>query len=166
MVMFGGCAVADPMLQVKAEARLKDLDDEEDDDDDSRKGGHHHLLPPHHMFKEELGKECGVPVPATKPKIWSLADTAACKTPPPQAGWGYRGYYYPEVQADTPPQTPPNMKLPAGGGYQGGGVGAYQAPPQQHQLPPPSANPGYYQRADHQHSQHQEETAFKPFYKR
>lgn len=32
----------------------------------------------------------GVPLPASKPKIWSLADTAACKTPPPNhinPGW-------------------------------------------------------------------------------
>lgn len=146
-ILNGRFDVADPLLHVKAEQRLKDLE-EDDDDDEDRKAGHHHLLPPHHMFKEEMGKDCGIPVPATKPKIWSLADTAACKTPPPSAGWGYRGYYYPEVQADTPPQTPPSMKLP----YQGGG---YQAQPA-----------GYYPRTEHQHSQQQEETAFKPFYKR
>lgn len=32
----------------------------------------------------------GIPIPASKPKIWSLADTAACKTPPPvhsNPGW-------------------------------------------------------------------------------
>lgn len=35
--------------------------------------------------------ECGVPIPASKPKIWSLADTAACKTPPhlPPNAWNY-----------------------------------------------------------------------------
>ncbi|KAH8405410.1 hypothetical protein KR222_011396 [Zaprionus bogoriensis] len=33
--------------------------------------------------KNQLGRDCGVPIPATKPKIWSLADTVACKTPPP-----------------------------------------------------------------------------------
>ncbi|XP_037808317.1 homeobox protein araucan-like [Lucilia sericata] len=27
--------------------------------------------------------ECGIPIPATKPKIWSVADTVANKTPPP-----------------------------------------------------------------------------------
>ncbi|XP_018783400.1 PREDICTED: homeobox protein caupolican [Bactrocera latifrons] len=26
--------------------------------------------------------DCGIPLPASKPKIWSLADTVACKTPP------------------------------------------------------------------------------------
>ncbi|GAB0092180.1 homeobox protein caupolican-like [Sergentomyia squamirostris] len=33
--------------------------------------------------KNQTSSDCGVPIPATKPKIWSLADTAACKTPPP-----------------------------------------------------------------------------------
>ncbi|XP_043865827.1 homeobox protein araucan isoform X2 [Drosophila mojavensis] len=33
--------------------------------------------------KNQLGRDCGVPIPAMKPKIWSLADTVACKTPPP-----------------------------------------------------------------------------------
>uniref|UniRef100_A0A1Y9H1W9 Homeobox domain-containing protein n=1 Tax=Anopheles dirus TaxID=7168 RepID=A0A1Y9H1W9_9DIPT len=33
--------------------------------------------------KNQTGSDCGVPIPASKPKIWSLADTAACKTPPP-----------------------------------------------------------------------------------
>ncbi|XP_061395829.1 homeobox protein caupolican-like [Musca vetustissima] len=31
--------------------------------------------------------ECGIPIPATKPKIWSVADTVANKTPPPTAGY-------------------------------------------------------------------------------
>jgi hypothetical protein len=172
-------------------------------------GNHHHLHHhPHSMLgggglKDELGKnglssDCGVPIPATKPKIWSLADTAACKTPPPPpssqqqpwlmpssgcgnismgnfalpsaamspsaaaaapysrygallsgpyGGGGGNGVGtcsasvgasgFPEVQTDTPPQTPPNMKLPSvagnllggpascfGGGGGGSGVGA------------------------------------------
>lgn len=85
---------------VKSE-RDKDVDD---DDLDDRKpdmvhhgyyqhpmtmGGHYH----HHNMKTELdtvsknqtGSDCGVPIPASKPKIWSLADTAACKTPPPHS---------------------------------------------------------------------------------
>ncbi|XP_030571459.1 homeobox protein araucan isoform X1 [Drosophila novamexicana] len=37
----------------------------------------------HSDSKNQLGRDCGVPIPATKPKIWSLADTVACKTPPP-----------------------------------------------------------------------------------
>lgn len=47
-------------------------------------------------IKEEAkrgGSDCGVPIPASKPKIWSLADTAACKTPPPAAQpWPQHGY--------------------------------------------------------------------------
>ncbi|XP_069701194.1 homeobox protein araucan isoform X2 [Periplaneta americana] len=223
----------DPMHHVKAEHHMdKDCMDEEDDidDEDDRKpgdllmvGNHHHLHHhphPHSMLgggglKDEMGKsgppsDCGVPIPATKPKIWSLADTAACKTPPPPPGsqqqqpWlmpsggcggapmnmgvnmGVNGFAlpsaamspsaaaaapysryggllsgpygggggmgghggggngvgacsasvgasgFPEVQTDTPPQTPPNMKLPSVAGNLlggpascfGGGAGA------------------------------------------
>lgn len=54
---------------------------------------------PYPNIKEEMsqesknvaGNDCGIPIPASKPKIWSLADTAACKTPPPvhsnPGGW-------------------------------------------------------------------------------
>uniref|UniRef100_A0A1S4IZL4 Homeobox domain-containing protein n=3 Tax=Culex pipiens complex TaxID=518105 RepID=A0A1S4IZL4_CULQU len=63
-------------------------------------GGHHH----HAGLKSELdhpknqtGSDCGVPIPASKPKIWSLADTAACKTPPPHSAlhssWMTGGYH-------------------------------------------------------------------------
>lgn len=185
--------VADPMMHVKSEHHLKDLDDEDDLEDEDDKGNmmgahhhhHHHMLHHHHhhhsmMLKDEM-KDCGVPIPATKPKIWSLADTAACKTPPPsslhnQQPWcnpgnanagmnmsingfalptssmsnpssgapsssysRYSGFFgnpysnsmghsqghsnssncgpvgasgFSEVQTDTPPQTPPNMKVP------------------------------------------------------
>ncbi|KAH8385847.1 hypothetical protein KR009_003028, partial [Drosophila setifemur] len=41
--------------------------------------------------KNQLGRDCGVPIPATKPKIWSLADTVGCKTPPP-AYMGHQGH--------------------------------------------------------------------------
>lgn len=215
---------ADPMHHVKSEHHLeKDcMDDDEDiDDDDDRKPGdllmvgshhhhHHHLHHhphPHSMLgggglKEEMGKngspsDCGVPIPATKPKIWSLADTAACKTPPPPpssqqqqqqqqqpwlmpstgcgnmsmnmtmnsfalpsaamspsaaaaapysryggllsgpyGGGGGNGVAacsasvgasgFPEVQTDTPPQTPPNMKLPSvAGNLLGGPVSCF-----------------------------------------
>lgn len=92
--------------------------DEDDDLDDDRKPdlghhGHHHPYyqhsmsmgghyNSHHHLKSEIesknqtGSDCGgVPIPASKPKIWSLADTAACKTPPPHlhpiAGqWAYQ----------------------------------------------------------------------------
>lgn len=33
--------------------------------------------------KNQTSSDCGIPLQASKPKIWSLADTAACKTPPP-----------------------------------------------------------------------------------
>lgn len=90
--------------------RVKSEHDKEDDDDDltdderrvhhdmlghhnAAAMGHHHPYYQHSMFnhhlkqeidpKNQSGSDCGVPIPASKPKIWSLADTAACKTPPP-----------------------------------------------------------------------------------
>jgi hypothetical protein len=94
------------MRHVKAEhiRHDKDLDDEDDldlEDDPHRAAEHpyHHSMhhhhhhhqgygPEDHMKDEGIKSDCsaaGVPIPATKPKIWSLADTAACKTPPPSA---------------------------------------------------------------------------------
>lgn len=35
--------------------------------------------------KNPMSRDCGVPIPASKPKIWSLADTVASKTPPPHS---------------------------------------------------------------------------------
>ncbi|KAM7356694.1 araucan isoform 1-T2 [Cochliomyia hominivorax] len=35
--------------------------------------------------KNLMSRDCGVPIPASKPKIWSLADTVASKTPPPHS---------------------------------------------------------------------------------
>lgn len=223
------------MLHVKAEHHLKDLGDSDDLEDDDRKsdhyhGGYHphahahaltHAHNHHLMMKGELGShkdECGVPLPATKPKIWSLADTAACKTPPPPSsqqpwcgggsaggsGMGingfalpsasapysrYSGFFnggpssgFPEVQTDTPPQTPPNMKLPsvagnlipAPGSCFGGGAGQASShyPQQQQQFqgqypapaPPPRLPDKEYLPPPHQPGP--EETAFKPFYKK
>lgn len=181
--------LTDGLHHVKIENRHdKDLDDEDETDEEDRKPDglgltpHHHLHHHSHMHHNMLGglkdeiknQDCGIPIPATKPKIWSLADTAACKTPPPpqQQPWlmpntscggatmggmnmsmnsfalpsttmspatgsaapysrysGFLGHYngnshgamgnyntpsgFPEVQTDTPPQTPPNMKLPS-----------------------------------------------------
>ena len=34
----------------------------------------------------------GIPIPPSKPKIWSMAEMAVCKTPPPNSGhWNYSG---------------------------------------------------------------------------
>ncbi|XP_012157252.1 homeobox protein caupolican [Ceratitis capitata] len=41
--------------------------------------------------------DCGIPLPASKPKIWSLADTVGCKTPPPPP---------PPPLANLPPPPP------------------------------------------------------------
>ncbi|XP_050301148.1 homeobox protein araucan isoform X2 [Anthonomus grandis grandis] len=119
-----------------------DDDDMTDEDrkDDILGNNMHHILGNGYGLKSEIkSSDCGVPLPPSKPKIWSLADTAACKTPPPpppsQGGqWlnSSNGFAlpssryssnsnflpshcqqgFPDVQTDTPPQTPPNMKLP------------------------------------------------------
>lgn len=68
--------------------------DDERKGDELLQGMHSQLLG--YGIKEESKRgtsECGVPIPASKPKIWSLADTAACKTPPPAAQpWPQHGY--------------------------------------------------------------------------
>ena len=43
----------------------------------SHDGGHHGM---------DDSSKSGIPIPPSKPKIWSLADTAVCKTPPPPPG--------------------------------------------------------------------------------
>lgn len=192
--------------------------DEERKGDELLQGMHHQLLG--YGIKEESkrsGTDCGVPIPPSKPKIWSLADTAACKTPPPaaqpwpqhayagperaqaEAGNGFAlpataaaspasGAYaryggfpaqygqhpcvhpaaFPDVQTDTPPQTPPNMKVPSVANPLGsGGASGYCFP--RHQQSPqrdPYHNPHHAN--NHQPSQHHNESsaAFKPFYKR
>ncbi|XP_022165655.1 homeobox protein caupolican-like isoform X2 [Myzus persicae] len=176
------------------------------DGDDDRKPMLQHLYHPdqmhhmkvhhHHVMQDDHHQDCGIPLPPTKPKIWSLADTAASKTPPPGHQWpnvispslaspgftmpntsslspsgssysryGANGFYgsgynggnsnsssssaqqmagYPDVQTDTPPQTPPNMKLPLSassgqqqqqqfGGHQGTYNGYHHQQQQQHQ---------------------------------
>lgn len=108
---------ADMHHHVKSE---RDKDEDDDLDDDRKPGadmghhGHHGYYGQHPMAmgyhshhgmktemdavsKNQTGSDCGVPIPASKPKIWSLADTAACKTPPPHshllplgAQWAYQ----------------------------------------------------------------------------
>lgn len=134
---------ADMHGRVKSERSNKDMDDDDLTDDERKDdllGNHmHHMLGGGFSMKPEIkNTDCGIPLPPSKPKIWSLADTAACKTPPPpppaQQQWlGSNGFAlpsstryggggflpghcqqgFPEVQTDTPPQTPPSMKLPS-----------------------------------------------------
>lgn len=198
--------------RVKSERSGKDMEDDELTDDERKDdllGNHmHHMLGGGFGLKPEMkNTDCGVPLPASKPKIWSLADTAACKTPPPpppthQQQWlGSNGFAlpsstryggsgflpghcqqgFPDVQTDTPPQTPPSMKLPSvagnllpagapcisSSGTNGtsgyaqssflGGFGRLQSP----QRPPQSVTqPG------HMGAPVTDNAAFKPFYKR
>lgn len=129
--------------RIKSERSSKDLDDDDMTDDDRKDDilgtNMHHILSNGYGMKSEMkNTDCGVPLPPSKPKIWSLADTAACKTPPPPpanqqqwlgssngfalpssrySGSGFLPSHcqqgFPDVQTDTPPQTPPNMKLPS-----------------------------------------------------
>ncbi|KYB28756.1 Homeobox protein araucan-like Protein [Tribolium castaneum] len=189
--------------RIKSERNGKDLDDDDMNDDDRKDdllgNNMHHILGNTFGLKPEMKtSDCGVPLPPSKPKIWSLADTAACKTPPPpppqQQQWlGSNGFAlpssryagsgflpshcqqgFPEVQTDTPPQTPPSMKLPsvagnlpcigtaaataANSGYSQsgflGGFGRLQSP---HRPPPPQAQ---------MTAPTTDSAAFKPFYKR
>ncbi|XP_076760587.1 homeobox protein araucan isoform X2 [Xylocopa sonorina] len=104
----------EPMRHVKAEhlQHDKDLDEEDDLDleEDPRRSEHpfHHAMQHHHhhhqayagedhLKDEGIKSDCsaaGVPIPATKPKIWSLADTAACKTPPPPSHPHHQQYHH------------------------------------------------------------------------
>lgn len=188
--------------RIKSERNGKDMDDDDIVDEDRKDdllGNHmHHILGSNFGLKPEMKtSDCGVPLPPSKPKIWSLADTAACKTPPPppsqQQQWLGSNFAlpssrysssnflpshcqqgFPDIQTDTPPQTPPNMKLPsvAGNLIPGGqgscsGNGAY------------STQPGFLGSFSRLQSPHRQishagqmgapttdNAAFKPFYKR
>ncbi|XP_017091051.2 homeobox protein araucan isoform X1 [Drosophila bipectinata] len=61
--------------------------------------------------KNHLGRDCGVPIPATKPKIWSLADTVGCKTPPP-AYMGHQGGHPGGMPLQQHQQYPPVQMQP------------------------------------------------------
>lgn len=66
----------------------KDRDDDKDDDQRLSHFQHpgldtgHPGLGSSHHHQQDSGKS-GIPIPPSKPKIWSLADTAVAKTPPP-----------------------------------------------------------------------------------
>ncbi|XP_064103505.1 homeobox protein araucan-like isoform X3 [Macrobrachium nipponense] len=60
--------------------------------------------------KVSFMSDCAVSLPSAKPKIWSLADTAACKTPPPTGGVGGTpgsGWLAGGTTFPLPPTIPP-----------------------------------------------------------
>ncbi|XP_014603545.1 PREDICTED: homeobox protein araucan-like isoform X1 [Polistes canadensis] len=151
----------EPMRHVKAEhlQHDKDLDDEDDldleEDPRGRELPFHHTMQHHHhhhqgygtdehMKDEGIKTDCsggGVPIPATKPKIWSLADTAACKTPPPPSHPHHQQYHHLHHQQhyaqqqhhlgnqvhhhhSQQPWLGPGGGSGGGGGANGGGGGA------------------------------------------
>ena len=53
-----------------------------------RELGHHHGMG--HSREEKDDSKEGIPIPPSKPKIWSMAEMAVCKTPPPGGQhWNY-----------------------------------------------------------------------------
>ncbi|KAM8708798.1 hypothetical protein ACLKA7_015724 [Drosophila subpalustris] len=60
------------------------------------------------LQKNQLSRDCGIPVPASKPKIWSVADTVACKTPPPAAYLGQNFYPHSHSQSQSHPDSSPS----------------------------------------------------------
>lgn len=93
----------------------------------------HHMKVHHHVMQDDHHQDCGIPLPPTKPKIWSLADTAASKTPPPGHQWPNAspglvasktpppaGHQWPNVSPSlaSPGFTMPNSSLsPSGSSY-------------------------------------------------
>ncbi|XP_070001553.1 homeobox protein araucan isoform X1 [Penaeus vannamei] len=57
--------------------------------------------------KVSIMSDCAVSLPSAKPKIWSLADTAACKTPPPTGGPPGSGWLAGGTTFPLPPTIPP-----------------------------------------------------------
>ena len=117
--------------------------------DDDHLGLHHGLHPHHHPHLARSGLpshmggghhpsatsttgrssdaddgKSGIPLPPSKPKIWSLADTAVCKTPPPSSQGPQGGQYggHPQMHQQHLQQQPSQHgQQPQWGG--GGGAG-------------------------------------------
>ena len=71
----------------------------------------------------------GIPIPPSKPKIWSLADTAVCKTPPPP----------------NHAQPGAHGQPPGGQHYQSPGTGQPSQPSQPYNLPTSAWGPNFSQ---------------------
>ena len=53
-----------------------------------RELGHHGMG--HNREEKDRDSKEGIPIPPSKPKIWSMAEMAVCKTPPPGGQhWNY-----------------------------------------------------------------------------
>lgn len=63
---------------------------------------HHHLGLHHEAGPDSKSSTAGIPIPPSKPKIWSLADTAVCKTPPPPTSASTSANQY---QQQMPPHS-------------------------------------------------------------
>ncbi|XP_031634560.1 homeobox protein araucan isoform X2 [Contarinia nasturtii] len=58
--------------------------------------------------KNQTSSDCGIPLPASKPKIWSLAATAASKTPPPIVQSQHGAWINPYHHSHTHPHSSHN----------------------------------------------------------
>ena len=68
-----------------------------------RELGHHGMS--HNREEKDDSKE-GIPIPPSKPKIWSMAEMAVCKTPPPGGQhWNYPGSVEPGLARQHPAMT-------------------------------------------------------------
>ncbi|XP_018803858.1 PREDICTED: homeobox protein araucan [Bactrocera latifrons] len=86
--------------------------------------------------KNQLSRDCGVPIPASKPKIWSLADTVACKTPPPAQAAAYMGQTQQQQHQHQQQLQHPMQQAHMNSSGVGNHMGLSQQQ-QQQQLPPP-----------------------------
>merc|ERR1711899_638749 len=107
----------------------KDRDDDKNDETDPRHHLHHGLgLHDSSTTGNDSKSSAGIPIPPSKPKIWSLADTAVCKTPPPSSGSGnqqsthltHHGQQY--HQPSQPPQSQSAFSGPGGPGNPAAGA--------------------------------------------
>ena len=58
------------------------------EEDPRREMGHHGMG--HRQETDKDDSKEGIPIPPSKPKIWSMAEMAVCKTPPPNSQhWNY-----------------------------------------------------------------------------
>ncbi|CAD7002263.1 unnamed protein product [Ceratitis capitata] len=88
--------------------------------------------------KNQLSRDCGVPIPASKPKIWSLADTVACKTPPPAQAAAYMGQAQQQQQQHAMQQA--HMNSSGMGNHMGLSQQQQLQPQQQMGGPPPATH--------------------------
>lgn len=96
------------------------------------------------MARDDKEEKEGIPLPPSKPKIWSMAELAVCKTPPPGSAQNWQalqnGFSLDPSLRQNPamsvPALRPNLFMGQGREYAGmetklnSGLGAEDTPPQ------------------------------------